>query len=180
MDVIGLAGFDYDFNALAVPDNELAKAFHDMFSADGRMSIMSIIQFVVPLARFIPTRRMTTQKRALAIQQRIGKTLIQKKKEAVLSGNAEKEGKDLLSLIVRANMDPDLKPTQKMSDEEVLGQITTFFLAGKLATAISDVETSAHAVSGIKQVKKRAVMRSLGAPGNWRSITTYRISFGRS
>jgi cytochrome P450 len=49
----------------------------------------------------------------------------------VLSGNAEKEGKDLLSLIVRANMDPDLKANQRMSDTEVLGQITTFFLAGK-------------------------------------------------
>lgn len=134
MDVIGLAGFDYDFNSLAVPDNELAKAFHEMFSADRAMSIMSILQFVVPATRFIPTRRMRTQKRSLAIQQRIGNALIQKKKEAVLSGNAEKEGKDLLSLIVRANMDPDLKPTQRMSDKEVLGQITTFFLAGELLT----------------------------------------------
>lgn len=137
LDVIGLAGFDYDFNTLAERDNELANAFHEMFNADGRMSIMSIIQFVVPLARVIPTRRMRTQKRALAIQQRIGNALIQKKKDAVLSGNAEKEGKDLLSLIVRANMDPDLKATQKMTDEEVLGQITTFFLAGNLLLSSS-------------------------------------------
>jgi cytochrome P450 len=131
MDVIGLAGFDYEFNSLAVPDNELANAFHDLFSTNGAMSIMSILQFVIPATRFIPTRRMRTQKRSLAIQQKIGNALIQKKKEAVLSGNVEKEGKDLLSLIVRANMDPDLKASQRMSDNEVLGQITTFFLAGK-------------------------------------------------
>jgi cytochrome P450 len=131
MDVIGLAGFDYDFHSLAVPDNELANAFHELFSSNGAMSIMSILQFVIPATRFIPTRRMRTQRRALAIQEKIGNALIQKKKEAVLSGNAEKEGKDLLSLIVRANMDPDLKANQRMSDTEVLGQITTFFLAGE-------------------------------------------------
>jgi hypothetical protein len=28
-------------------------------------------------------------------------------------------------------MDPDLKANQRMSDTEVLGQITTFFLAGE-------------------------------------------------
>ncbi|KAJ9104770.1 hypothetical protein QFC19_003911 [Naganishia cerealis] len=139
MDVIGLAGFDYDFNSLAVPDNELGNAFHEMFAADRSMSIMSILQFVVPLFRFIPTHRMRTQWKALALQERIGNALIQQKKEAVLSGNVDREGKDLLSTIVRANMDPDLKPTQRMTDTEVLGQITTFFLAGQ--------ETSSNALT---------------------------------
>jgi hypothetical protein len=86
MDVIGLAGFDYDFHSLAVPDNELANAFHELFMNNGARSIMSILQFVIPATRFIPTRRMRTQRRALAIQQKIGNALIQKKKEAVLSG----------------------------------------------------------------------------------------------
>ncbi|KAJ9125098.1 hypothetical protein QFC22_000051 [Naganishia vaughanmartiniae] len=139
MDVIGLAGFDYDFNSLAVPDNELANAFHEMFSADRQFTLMSILAFVFPPARYIPTRQMRTQWKALAIQERIGNALIQKKKEAVLSGSVEKEGKDLLSIIVRANMDPDLKPTQRMTDTEVLGQITTFFLAGQ--------ETSSNALT---------------------------------
>lgn len=139
MDVIGLAGFDYDFNSLAVPDNELANAFHEMFSADRQFTLMSILAFVFPPFRYIPTRQMRTQWKALAIQERIGNALIQKKKEAVLSGSVEKEGKDLLSIIVRANMDPDLKPTQRMTDTEVLGQITTFFLAGQ--------ETSSNALT---------------------------------
>ncbi len=32
LDVIGLAGFDYDFASLSNPDNELANAFAKMFS----------------------------------------------------------------------------------------------------------------------------------------------------
>lgn len=39
-------------------------------------------------------------------------------------------GKDLLSLLMRANMAPDLRADQKMSDAEVIAQITTFMLAG--------------------------------------------------
>lgn len=84
--------------------------------------------------------------------------LVEQKKKAVHEGesqSAEKSprGRDLLSLIgewyrmesaaltdrglivsiltVRANMDPDLKENQRMTDEEVVGQISTFML-GKL------------------------------------------------
>lgn len=35
-------------------------------------------------------------------------------------------GKDLLSLCIKANMGSDLRPDQKMTDDEILGQITTF------------------------------------------------------
>jgi len=31
---------------------------------------------------------------------------------------------------MRANMSPDLRPDQKLTDEEVMAQITTFMLAG--------------------------------------------------
>lgn len=35
-------------------------------------------------------------------------------------------GKDLLSRVVRANMDPSLRADQKMTEEEVVDQISTF------------------------------------------------------
>lgn len=59
---------------------------------------------------------------------RIGGQLLQESKKAVLSeSNIEKanEGKkkDLLSLLVRANMSPDVAPHQQMSDEDVLARM---------------------------------------------------------
>lgn len=33
LDVVGLAGFDYEFDSLALKDNELSKAFKEMLAA---------------------------------------------------------------------------------------------------------------------------------------------------
>jgi cytochrome P450 len=48
IDVIGIAGFDYDFKALSQPKNELADSFNAIFSAGANFSAMSIIQTFVP------------------------------------------------------------------------------------------------------------------------------------
>jgi hypothetical protein len=48
IDVIGIAGFNYDFKALSQPKNELAEAFSKMFSAGQNFSVMSILQAFVP------------------------------------------------------------------------------------------------------------------------------------
>lgn len=68
--------------------------------------------------------------------RRIGQELVDNKKKAILAqinGELEKGddiGKDLLSLLMRANMSPDLRADQKLSNDEVIAQITTFMLAG--------------------------------------------------
>lgn len=54
-----------------------------------------------------------------------------KKREvmAEVSGKLEKGsivGRDLLTLLIRANMAPDLREDQKLSDQEVVAQIITF------------------------------------------------------
>jgi cytochrome P450 len=48
-------------------------------------------------------------------------------------------GKDLLSLIVKANMASDLQDSQRLSDEEIIYQISTFLAAGS--------ETSSNGLS---------------------------------
>ncbi|RSH95125.1 hypothetical protein EHS25_000211 [Saitozyma podzolica] len=147
IDVIGIAGFNYDFRALHQPRNELAEAFRDMFSAGQNLTVMGIIQALVPGADLIPTKRMRTIWASQATTRRIGKRLIEEKKKAIRqqhAGGLEKGddiGTDMLSLCIRANMAADLKPDQKLTDEEVLAQITTFMLAGN--------ETSSTALTWI-------------------------------
>ncbi|KAL7423550.1 hypothetical protein Q5752_001130 [Cryptotrichosporon argae] len=136
IDVIGIAGFNYDFAALAQKDSELADAFHKMLQAGQEVSLEVLIQAFVPGTRWIPTKSMRAIWAGQEVSRRIGKRLIDEKKRAVLAANAgelEKGtdiGKDLLSIVVRANMAADLRPDQKLTDDEMLAQITTFMFAG--------------------------------------------------
>jgi cytochrome P450 len=61
---------------------------------------------------------------------------------ALFAGEVEKGsdiGKDLLSLVIKANMASDLRADQQLTDDEVLAQITTFVSApggsGRVCTA---------------------------------------------
>ncbi|WRT69267.1 uncharacterized protein IL334_006251 [Kwoniella shivajii] len=146
LDVIGLAGFSYDFNALQDPKNELAEAYRKMFSAGMDITIGAIIQAILPFTQIIPTKRMRMVKESSAKTKEIGQRLIDEKKKVILSASQgldkkEHTGNDLLSILLKANMASDLKPDQRLSDEEVLAQITTFMLAGN--------ETSSTALTWI-------------------------------
>lgn len=48
IDVIGIAGFNYDFKALSQPRNELADSFSAMFSSGQNFTAMAIFQAFVP------------------------------------------------------------------------------------------------------------------------------------
>lgn len=63
-----------------------------------------------------------------------------RKKQDVINaeGSIEKStqvGKDLLSLIVKANMAKDLPENQRLSDEEIMYQVSTFLLTGSETTS---------------------------------------------
>ena len=71
--------------------------------------------------------------------RRIGLELIREKQQAILEekasggGTALEKGKDkdLLSLLIKANMDKDIPPEQQLSVEQILNQIPTFLVAGE-------------------------------------------------
>jgi len=48
LDVIGLAGFDYDFASLSDDDNELAEAFRKMMSAGQGLTVFAVLQALFP------------------------------------------------------------------------------------------------------------------------------------
>ncbi|KAF9036814.1 cytochrome P450 [Panaeolus papilionaceus] len=142
LDVIGLAGFNYRFDALETDaeDNELNKAFSSAFHTGKKMGVVPIIRTIFPSLRWLPASIDAPIDKMRTTMNRIGGQLLQESKKAVLSeSNIEKanEGKkkDLLSLLVRANMSPDVAPHQQMSDEDVLAQIPTFLAAGHETTS---------------------------------------------
>jgi len=147
LDVIGLAGFNYEFDALNsnVKPNELNQAFSVMFSAGQAVSILPILKDRIPLLRWIPSDRDRKIDVARKTMNRIGRQLLSNAKATVMSsygveegGPIEKsslQGRDLLSLLVRANMATDIPENQRISDEDVLAQVPTFLVAGHETTS---------------------------------------------
>ncbi|KIJ33556.1 hypothetical protein M422DRAFT_264483 [Sphaerobolus stellatus SS14] len=149
LDIIGLAGFDYEFNALNAEgqNNELNLAFKTVTRQGQRFSMFQIAQAFFPLLKLIPTKQSRSIANATAVMDRLGRQLINKKKQAILA-EAAARGKseagvgknlvttrDLLSRLMVANMANDLPESQKLSDDDVLAQIPTFLLAGHETTA---------------------------------------------
>ncbi|KIO34086.1 hypothetical protein M407DRAFT_16999 [Tulasnella calospora MUT 4182] len=144
LDVIGLAGFGYEFDTLANGEkNELVRAFMELFSPNQGASVIGLLALWVPVLRWIGKReRIVAQSKA--IMDRVGIQLVREKRAAIVAalggGGVEKKtvgGRDLLSVLIKANMATDVKDTERMSDEEVMGQISTMLIAGHETTATS-------------------------------------------
>jgi hypothetical protein len=82
LDIIGLAGFGYDFDALARPaddPNELGAAFATII-ASGNSPLTLALLGVLPGSPSLPTRSDAARRRARAIMDRIGRQLIAERK----------------------------------------------------------------------------------------------------
>ncbi|KAK7438408.1 hypothetical protein VKT23_018021 [Stygiomarasmius scandens] len=133
-----IAGFNYEFESLSGGDNsELSRAFTAVFSERSR-SFLAFLQTQFPIFRKLPIPTDLRVRDARKIMDRIGAELVQ---EAKKSSQEEKDGtgksRDLLSLLMKANMNTNIPEDQRMSDEDVLAQIPTFFVAGHETTSTS-------------------------------------------
>ncbi|GBE77352.1 predicted protein [Sparassis crispa] len=145
LDVIGIAGFDYKFDALnpSGAANELNEAFKSAFRAvsTASFSVIRMLQANYSVFRILPdkvTRKVVTARTKM---ERIGMQLVADKKMAVveaLQGNSkggELQNRDLLTLLIKANMSPNVPESQRLSDNEVLAQVPTFLAAGHETTS---------------------------------------------
>ncbi|KAF8131040.1 cytochrome P450 [Boletus edulis] len=120
LDIIGLAGFNYNFDSLNANEkpNELNEAFSTMVDANQSLSILTILRARLPPLRILVARR---------TMARIGNELLSDAKAAARASATEKgeieknslHGRDLL----------------RLSDEDVLAQVPTFLVAGHETTS---------------------------------------------
>ncbi|KAI0033003.1 cytochrome P450 [Vararia minispora EC-137] len=145
LDIIAIAGFNYDTNSLHATKenpNELNTAARSLFDVSVSDPLF-ILQMVFPIFRFIPSQRMRVVRDAQNTIRRIGMRLIAEKKAAAASSATSAssvrkndiEGSDLLSLLIKANIATDLPERSRMSDEDILAQVPTFMVAGHETTA---------------------------------------------
>jgi len=118
--------------------DELNNAFETMIQVNP--SALQLIQTWVPILRALPTKRKREIQTAQNIMTRIGHQLLNEGKVAAAElekGGKESgvQGRDLLSLLIRANMSSDLPDSQRLSDADVLAQVPTFLIAGHETTS---------------------------------------------
>ncbi|KAG0081981.1 hypothetical protein BGZ92_011946 [Podila epicladia] len=63
LDIIGLSGFGYDFQALTVPNNELSRAYRELF--DTSSNLVQILRMMVPFYIDIPFKHNRVRKQAI-------------------------------------------------------------------------------------------------------------------
>ncbi|KAK7046089.1 hypothetical protein VNI00_007085 [Paramarasmius palmivorus] len=130
LDVIGQAGFNYNFQALQGEPNELNVAFSHIFeSGSSQMDLPVLLKLFFPILRFLPETNGAIRK-AQATMSRIGKRLLSDAK-----ATDEKNAKDLLSLLVSSNKSKDLAENQRLTDDKILAQVPTFLAAGHETTS---------------------------------------------
>ncbi|KAG8905481.1 hypothetical protein FRB99_008877 [Tulasnella sp. 403] len=144
LDIIGSAGFSYEFNSLVVGEkNELVRSFMDVLAPANRPTVLDHLQLRFPFLRLIPTRRGRAARKGQEVVNRIGVQMLEDKKKAVIQaeqGGIDKErlaGRDILSMLVKANLAVDVKESDQMSDKEVITQIGTMLLAGHETSSTS-------------------------------------------
>lgn len=172
-DVIGIAGFDYHFNAIQNEENELFNAYKDMFEiALSQAHILrQLLSFYVPIYERLFSDKVTRAvRRGRETISRVANQLIQEKKQKIQedegSGKAH-SGRDLLSLLLVSNASTDLPPEQRISDEDILHNINTFMFAGSDTTSLALTWTLLLLAKHRPiQDQLRAELCSIPRPGN--------------
>ncbi|KZW00289.1 cytochrome P450 [Exidia glandulosa HHB12029] len=138
-DIIGVAGFDYDFGAIHDETNEVYRAYRDMFevAVNGGQSLKSVAAIYCPLVDIlVPDHRTRVVNDSQRVISALGRRMIEEKKAAINS-EGKGTGKDLLTLLLKSNMSTDISADQRISDQDMLNQINTFLFAGSDTTALA-------------------------------------------
>ncbi|WOO83299.1 Cytochrome P450 monooxygenase FUM15 [Vanrija pseudolonga] len=147
LDIIGLAGFNYDFGAADEADNPLSKSMFAATNGIQKPSIVRVLQIFYPALLPLPTRFTRTLDSNRRIQDKVAREIVAARKAELHDVKVEKKadiGKDAISLLIKANMSPDLEERQRLTDEEVLGQIGSLVLAGNETSATALAWTCLH------------------------------------
>ncbi|TIB62323.1 hypothetical protein E3P77_03850 [Wallemia ichthyophaga] len=163
-DVVGLIGFGFSFDMLSPErrreqrQSDLQQAVERIFSSAGPSSLLASVSFFMSSIMIIPTKALKLIKQAMNLLEHVGLDLMKEKEEAEKEneeiGEDSFQGKDILSLLMKSNLNPDLDSKDKMSTSEVVSQISTFLLAG-LDTTSTTMTFMLHSLASNKRVQDK-------------------------
>ncbi|CAG8712433.1 25014_t:CDS:2, partial [Gigaspora margarita] len=112
LDVIGLAGFNYEFNS-TTSESELAKAYKVIANLNPSPLYMALIN-LFPFIRQLPTAYNNQYYNAIKTINKISEKLVVEQK------NTPDQGNDLLSLLIKAN--ENLPVVEQLTHNELVSQ----------------------------------------------------------
>ncbi|KAJ7863171.1 cytochrome P450 monooxygenase [Mycena leptocephala] len=141
LDVIGQAGFNYNFNALEPhgTTNELNDALTQMFHSSKYYNhfVFRFAQDTFPILRLLPMPGRQLVQKAKEKMFGISTQLMKDSKDFIKAGGPEiNTSRDLLSILLKANLGIDVPEDQRLSDADVVSQIPTFIVVGHETTSI--------------------------------------------
>ncbi|KAH8977852.1 cytochrome P450 [Lactarius akahatsu] len=135
LDVIGEAGFGFQFGSLDGLENPLRKQNENLFTGTPLrygFIIRTIWYYILELPsdplRYLPTPRYRRFRRYSAFMRNFSQGIVER---SIIEG----DGKDVMSVLLRANASED--PRRTLSDIEMVDQIATLLFAGHDTTAKS-------------------------------------------
>ncbi|KAL9936905.1 hypothetical protein V8E36_004140 [Tilletia maclaganii] len=195
LDVIGKVGFDYEFGALTSAEKtSLEIAYEHVGGLLASRSVFAAVRIeygiMEILGRLFRVKEQLVLDKNKAHIAQIGRELIGRARRryersqdhVARSGYSDEvdvgeqdgssmEGRDLLSMMTLANMGPDLKPHQRLSDDELTSMIPTFIFAGHetSSTALSWASYALTQPGHGMEVQRRLREELLESNGAWKS-----------
>ncbi|CAD6897022.1 hypothetical protein A4X03_0g5655 [Tilletia caries] len=140
LDIIGSAGFGYEFNSLTNEEetSELAKAFQTSMHLLSTGSLYGALRLVmgdsiVRIGRLFRVKEQLELDNARSIIEQLSGDLVNRAKKDAEGGDSS--AKDLLSLMVRANVSSEVKASQRLTDVELRQMAPVFLVAGHETTS---------------------------------------------
>ncbi|KAF9107237.1 hypothetical protein BGX29_006923 [Mortierella sp. GBA35] len=154
LDIIGLAGFGFDFQALTMPENDLVKAFSRLFGSSNVLG--QFLRNMVPYYTLLPFKHNRERSDDAEAIDRVSDQIIREKRAQAIATNPsyKSEGKDLMSILMRANDKFGSLEVEKLTDAELKAQVTTFMAAGHETSSVT-AAWMLHALSTHQDVQKK-------------------------
>ncbi|KAF9927467.1 hypothetical protein FBU30_003223 [Linnemannia zychae] len=123
LDIIGLAGFGYDFQSLIIPDNELRQAYRQLF--EGVPFSTQLLRLYIPFYGDLPFKSNRIRKQSAQIIERVTTQIIKEKRARTAALGSEEKANDQTGTL----------DVGKLTDTELKAQIMTFMAAGHDTTS---------------------------------------------
>ncbi|KAF0542315.1 cytochrome P450 [Gigaspora margarita] len=125
LDVIGLVGFNYEFNS-TTSESELAHAYKALVGRNTSFLFRTVESFF-PFIRKLPIPYYTDFYDSIKTIKKVSEKLISEQKNSTI------QGKDLLSLLVQSN--EKLPVDEQLTHNELISQVMILLLAGHETTS---------------------------------------------
>lgn len=167
LDIIGLAGMGFDFNAINDPQSELNETYRSIFSPSKQARNLQIASLFIPgpILRLVPVARNTEMANASETIRRVSRKLIQDKKQKMVEAKGERVDKDILSVALESG---------GFTDENLVDQTMTFLAAGHETTS-SATSWALYALAKDQKIQERLrqeVRQHLPSPNDEDAVVT--------